>query len=99
MKLFILAIIVTCLAAVSSEKARYDNYRVYAVEIENQQQLKLLQDIEIQRDGILFIKFPTNTQQRAELIVPPHKFGEIKTLFEAHNIKNWIEVDDLQKYD
>lgn len=36
----------------SGEKARYDNYRVYEVFIENAEQLNLLREIEIDLDGV-----------------------------------------------
>lgn len=39
-----------CLAA--GEQARYDNYRIYRLSIENVQQLELLQEVERYPDGV-----------------------------------------------
>lgn len=51
--------VLLCFAAVkASEKARFDNYRVYEIYIENDQQLELMQHIENYPDGVR--KFPAN---------------------------------------
>ena len=36
------------------EKARFDNYRVYEISIENEKQLELLQEIERFPDGVSY---------------------------------------------
>lgn len=41
-----------CLALVASEKARYDNYRVYEILVEDEQQLELMKHIESFPDGV-----------------------------------------------
>jgi hypothetical protein len=49
MKLIIFALL--CVVALA-EKARYDNYRVYQVQVENEQQLELMNFIESNPDGV-----------------------------------------------
>lgn len=49
MKLIIFAAL-CCMAF--AEKARYDNYRVYEIQIENEQQLELMNHIEANPDGV-----------------------------------------------
>ena len=39
-------------AAVFAEKARFDNYRVYKISIENEKQLETLKAIENRSDGV-----------------------------------------------
>lgn len=40
----------------SAEKTRYDNYRVYSILVENEQHLKILQDLEnSSEDGVSII--------------------------------------------
>lgn len=46
----ILFVLVFAVAAV--EKARYDNYRVYTIIVENQEQLSLFKEIESNPDGV-----------------------------------------------
>ena len=42
MRFLTLAIALAGLVAIFGEKARFDNYRVYSIEVENEQQLKVL---------------------------------------------------------
>lgn len=56
MKLIKLYIFLFAICAVNSlEKARYDNYRVYQIEIDDDKQLQLLKEIETYPDGVGFI--------------------------------------------
>lgn len=97
MKLFLLAIFVAGLLAVCAEKARFDNYRVYSVKIENEKQLNVLRELEMHPDGISFMESPEAVGQVVDLIVPPHKFADIVELFEAYKMKNWIKTKNLQE--
>ena len=47
-----LIFLVLVLALVTCEKARYDNYRVYEILIEDDKQLELMQNIENYPDGV-----------------------------------------------
>ncbi|XP_055308561.1 uncharacterized protein LOC129572592 [Sitodiplosis mosellana] len=96
MKLITVAILFACFVACLGEKARYDNYRVYSIEVENEQQLEVLRDFESGRDGISFLETPTGIQQTAEIIVPPHKFADIGDLFEEQKLKNHVKIANLQ---
>ena len=46
------AVLVLSLSVNCAEKARYDNYRIYEVFIENEEQLELLKDIENNSYGV-----------------------------------------------
>lgn len=98
MRSFILAILISCLVIVFGEKARFDNYRVYSVNIENLAQLKVLNDLEAYPDGILFLDSPTIVDQKATLIIPPHKYADIAELFETYQIENHVRTHNLQKW-
>lgn len=97
MKLFVVAVFIACFTAALGEKARYDNYRVYSVNVENEEQLKVLNELEAYPDGTRFLESPTGVSQIAELVVPPHKFADIAELFEAYEIKNRIKTENLQE--
>ncbi|XP_055307071.1 zinc carboxypeptidase A 1-like, partial [Sitodiplosis mosellana] len=97
MKFLALAIVFACFVACLGEKARYDNYRVYSIEVENEQQLEVLKDFESGPNGISFLETPTGIQQTAEIIVPPHKFADIVDLFEKLKLKNHLKIANLQK--
>lgn len=97
MKLLILALFFACLTAISGERARYDNYRVYSVRIENEQQLKVLKDLDNNRDGWSFMTSPMSISQSVDILIPPHKFASISDLFETHNLENAIKINNLQE--
>lgn len=80
------------------EKARFDNYRIYLVHIENEDQLKVIQDLETNSNGLEFLEMPNTIDGVAEILVPPHKFAEINELFQKHNLKNEIRTNDVQRY-
>lgn len=97
MKLFILAVYAAYfVAVVLGRTARFDNYRVYSAIVENDEQLKVLRDLENSPNGILFIEPATATGQIADLLVPPHKFAYIAEIFDAFVIKNQLRTENIQ---
>lgn len=97
MKLFGLALFVSYFVAILGEKARYDNYRMYIVEIGTEIQLEVLKSLENYHDGIIFIDSPYKIPQTLEFIVPPHKLAHVNALFDTYSIHNSIKVDNFQK--
>lgn len=97
MKLFVVAIFVACLAVTFGEKIRFDNYRVYSLNVTNENQLKELHELENSSDGTTFLVSPSSVGQNAELLVPPHKFADIAELFKAHDIENHLKIRNLQE--
>lgn len=97
MRLLTLAIALSGLVAIFGEKAQFDSYRVYSIEVENEKQLKVLKKFEDGLDGISFLETPTGIQQTAELLVPPHKFADIEDMFEALELKNYVKIENIQK--
>lgn len=80
------------------EKARFDNYRVYSVKIANEKQLELLQNLEDAPDGIAYIEAPVSMRQKAEMIVPPHKFAGVNEFFEKFGIESEIKIENIQRW-
>lgn len=99
MKTIIFIVLFVCVVLSLGEKARFDNYRVYSIEVETDEQLKVLKEIENQKDGPLFLMPPTATQTFVEFIVPPHKFADISELCEKFQMKNDLKIDNLQRFD
>lgn len=97
MKSFVFAILLACVAVAVAEKARFDNYRVYSIVIENEDQLNVLQELERHQDGLQFLEAPISTKRNAEIIVPPHKLADIVDYFERNDLKHSIKYENLQK--
>lgn len=96
MKSFVVAILFACFVGAFGEKVRFDNYRVYSLNVTNDEQLKVLRDFEGNTDGTTFLESPTAVGHTAELLVPPQKFDDITKLFESNGIKNEIKTRNLQ---
>lgn len=97
MKVFVLSILIAGFLVACAEKARFDNYRVYSVHIENEEQLKVLQELELHPDGVSFFESPNVVNQTIDIMVPPHKFAEIAELFQTYKIENWIKTNNIQE--
>lgn len=92
-----MTILVASFIAAFGEKARFDNYRVYSVNIQNEKQLNVLRELEAHPDGISFRMMPTSVGQKIDFIVPPHKLADISELFDAYEFNSQTKTEDLQK--
>ncbi|KAG5676180.1 hypothetical protein PVAND_006029 [Polypedilum vanderplanki] len=90
-------IILLLVSLTISEKARYDNYRVFEISIETSQQLQLMEYIESNPDGYRFMEFPGKVGRNAELVVPPHKFAEFEELCSKFSLKSALLINNLQE--
>lgn len=97
MKLTIFIILLISSNVVIAEKARYDHYRIYSIEIANEQQLQVLKELENYQNGLLFLMPPMSIQSRIEMVVPPHKFADISELCEKYDMQNEVKIDNLQR--
>lgn len=97
MKLIRFSILFIGLNVVIGEKARFDNYRVYSIDVNNDEQLEVLKELENHRDGLLFLIPPIDNQTRIEIVIPPHKFADISELCEQHDMEHEIKIENLQR--
>lgn len=88
---------IVCICSyVATDRARFDNYRVYKLKVNTQDQLDVLKQIEKFPDGFSFWDGPVLGQE-AELMVPPHKFGEFSEICEQFGIWNKLKITNVQK--
>ncbi|CAG9804827.1 unnamed protein product [Chironomus riparius] len=94
--LLVLSVLVT--AAFCVEKARFDFYRVYEVTASDEIHLKIFQQILDYPDGYKFMTTPKMLiGSTAQLIVPPHKFGEWSEWVENFKIEVKLLSNNLQE--
>lgn len=77
-------------------KARFDNYRVYSLSVENKNQLEELREIENNPDGLLYLHEPF-LGGKAELLVPPHKVADVHDLFKSLKLKVDLKTRNIQE--
>lgn len=80
------------------EKIRFDNYQIYSINIENEKQFEVMENLESNQDGIIFLQSPTTIGDVAELIVSPQKLANITELFERYEISNKLRVENVQRF-
>lgn len=77
-------------------RARFDNYRVYSFDVENENQLSALQEIESNPDGLMYLEAPI-LGRTADLLVPPHKLADVKDLFKSLDLKSKLKTRNIQQ--
>ncbi|XP_063706437.1 zinc carboxypeptidase-like [Culicoides brevitarsis] len=80
---------------VATEKARFDHYKVFRVQAKNENDLKLLRDVE-DGNSFMFWDSAKNIGDFADIVVPPHKFDEIESLISRFGLKAKVMVNNLQ---
>lgn len=87
--------------------ARYDNYRLYEVMIETEDQNTVLQILEANSDSYIFLRSWTKLNPSRTIAVAPHKFSEFTELMHIEkfghklieiNLQSLIDKESLQNY-
>ncbi|ETN58891.1 zinc carboxypeptidase [Anopheles darlingi] len=94
--------LLTCLLIVwnveaANGKQRYDNYGVYRIDIETQEQLALLQQLESTRNELRFLDYPAQVNMSVEVAVPPTNAKTMMELFNMHKMHTTLLTSNLQK--
>lgn len=97
MRSFLIVAIVLVASALeaSAEKARFDNYKVYALHIataEQHVQLRTLED----ENRYQFWSLP-HTGSNATIMVAPHQAADFQDLVVGLGLESWLQVENVQK--
>jgi carboxypeptidase A len=88
-----------CLAflflSAGAEKARFDNYRLYSVQIENQDQYEAMKYLEEHSDSYDFFE-PAILNGEAEILVPPHMYAHFDEISQNLNMKTKLTINNYQ---
>ncbi|CRK92462.1 CLUMA_CG006024, isoform A [Clunio marinus] len=100
MKLTLLSIFLVFLSilGVFSENARFDNYRVYSIEVQSNIQLKILNELSETSDSYNFWEVPTKVGVNADLVVPPHQFAHFGEIVDKYNLTTNLIISNLQEF-
>lgn len=75
-----------------SNKARYDNYRLYRLHIDTEDQVKILQELEEKSDSYTFYGHARKPGQDLTIMVAAAKTAEIHEIMERYEISGQILV-------
>ncbi|GAB0093571.1 zinc carboxypeptidase [Sergentomyia squamirostris] len=81
----------------SADKARYDNYRLYRLHLDTEEQVKILQELEEKSDSCVFYGHARHPDQNLTIMVAAHKIAEIVNLFERYKIENQVLSYNIQE--
>lgn len=91
-QLTVITLGILCLGQSLAQAVRFDNYRVYSVQVENEDHVRKLQSIENVYD---FWKTGT-IGQHSDIMVSPRDVAEFEKFVE--NMNSSIKVDNVQRY-
>ncbi|KAG5672023.1 hypothetical protein PVAND_002185 [Polypedilum vanderplanki] len=90
------SVLVILFVYANADMARFDNYRVYTVTIENEEQYKAMKYLEENSDAYDFWKSP-KINGKADIVVPPHKFADFEVVASNLNMQAEIIIENLQR--
>lgn len=90
-------VLVALLGFCAAEKVRFDNYRVYKLTINDEEQLRAVQQLEDQDRGYTFWDFPAGVGQEVDIVVPPHKFADIEEFSAAYGTPIELKINNVQE--
>lgn len=84
-----------CFAYGVEDKARYDNYRVYRVHLQTDDQVKLFQEIEARSDSYIFMGHAREANQNLTILVASHKISQLTDLMSDNKVDYNILVRQI----
>lgn len=85
------------LGTISAEQqARFDNYQVYSLQVENENQLKILRELGSNPNGFEFWRSASHIGRSADIMVAPHQIATFDELVKTINIKSNLMVENVQ---
>lgn len=78
--------------------ARYDNYRLYRLHLETDEQVKIFVELEEVSDSVIFYGHARQIGQKLTIMVAAHKVADITELLQRFNVEHQILVS-LKKKD
>lgn len=85
--------------AMQEQPSRFDNYKVYRLNVETEEQLSTLREIDnsATATGYEFWSGPTQLGRTADIMVAPHQMGEFSQIMTDANIKATELVANVQE--
>lgn len=79
-------------ASVPTDQARYDHYRIYNVQFDNEEQIKLFQKLEEESDSLTFIGHAREVGQKLSILVAAHRVADFADLLKTYNLVHRVLV-------
>lgn len=90
-------LLLACLAVISAEKARYDEYRVFRVVPHTAEQLNLLNLVRKTTTDLNFWNEPAKIGAPVLIMVPPHARSMFKDFLDTNGLIGVVTIPNVQK--
>ncbi|KAL7736782.1 hypothetical protein ACLKA6_015627 [Drosophila palustris] len=84
-------------SCVMKDQARYDYYRIYNVRFDNEEQIKLFQQLEEQSDSLTFIGHAREIGQKLSILVAAHRVADFADLLETYKLEHRVLTYNFQE--
>lgn len=85
------------LVFVTAEKVRYDNFALYKVHPENEEDLKFLNELKEKNAKLDFWKPPTQVGETVSVVSPPELKEEFEHSLEKRSIRSELMLKNIQE--
>lgn len=79
-----------------SKQLQFNNFKVFSVKVETDEQLKVLRNLENDGNGYSYWKDPI-IGRIADIVVPPHKLNDFEAIVSALNLNSTLKVANIQE--
>ncbi|XP_015019188.2 zinc carboxypeptidase [Drosophila mojavensis] len=86
-----------CAGSGAKDQARYDHYRIYNVQFDNEDQIKLFQKLEEQSDSLTFIGHAREIGQKLSILVAAHRVADFADLLETYKLQHRVLTYNFQE--
>lgn len=93
--IFLALSLLTTLA--DSKKERFDDYRLYGIDIDTSDQLHLFHDLQESSDGFLLWNYPV-IGDTVDVMVAPHKLSEFNRMTELYDLRYRLKIKNVQRF-
>lgn len=89
-------VLLLVVGVISAEKMRFDNHKVYKLDVVKEEQLDVLRQLEETPDGDYKFWDSPRLGRSVEVVVPPQKLYEFKGIMRNFNIIHELKIDNFQ---
>lgn len=90
-------VLISIITGLTGEKDRFDNHRLYAVQVDTLEQLQCIRNLETDSDGFLLWNYPV-LGDTVDIMVAPHKLTEFNELTRLHDFQARLKIKNIQRF-
>lgn len=84
-------------AVISAEKMRFDNHKVFKLNIDNEEQMNVFRQLEETPSGDYSFLDSPRVGHFVDVVVPPQKLYEFEGIMNNFNVIHELKIENLQK--